>query len=101
MDPGHVQPVGLVQGSPEGRVRGDRAEQLSQVPQCLEIPDRLTAGQLDQAQVGGLQPGAYAVVERIAEAADAAFLVLRPLADTGVPTHLPGRHVLMPVDLPS
>jgi nitric oxide dioxygenase len=42
----------------------------------------------------------YTVVERIDEAVDVVSLVLRPAADTGVPTHLPGQYVSVAVDLP-
>jgi nitric oxide dioxygenase len=42
----------------------------------------------------------YTVVELIDEAVDVVSLVLRPVADTGVPTHLPGQYVSVLVDLP-
>jgi hypothetical protein len=51
VDPGHPHVVGLVQAPPDRRGRGDRPDQLPQMPQRLEVPDRLPPGQLDQAQV--------------------------------------------------
>jgi len=39
------------QGPPDRRGRGHGADQLPQVRQPLEVPDRLATGQLDQAQV--------------------------------------------------
>jgi len=51
MDPGHLHRVGLVQGPPDRRGGRDRADQLLQVREGLEVADRLASGQLNQAQV--------------------------------------------------
>ena len=67
VDPGHLQGVGLVQGPPHRRRRGHRTDQLPQMRQRLEVPDRLPAGQLDQAQIDqDLTPVIVRVVPRSA-----------------------------------